>query len=317
MIKLFIGGAGHGQETVAFNETGIKPETVSVRDALSAPGIDQFHLLTKQILKDGGSAQDFARQILADNPDAVICCDEIGSGIHPFEEEDRIWREETGRALCILAEGAEKVTRVFCGIPQTIKEVKKKKVVMIRHGITPGNLKRQYIGAKTDQPLSKEGREALLELAGSGRYPDPARVFVSPMRRCAETSDILFPQALQTIVPGLKEMDFGVFEQRSADDMENDPVYRAWVETKCEAPIPEGEDRAGFTDRCCEAFIKTMEDLPQDMEEAVFVIHGGTIMAILSRLGVPARSYYEWYVKNGHGFIGTFDGEKILIEKEI
>lgn len=121
MIRLYLGGTGHGQEILAEKETGIRPVCCSAKEALSAKGIDQFHLLTRQILADGGSPQEFARELIRLNPDAVICCDEIGSGIHPFEKEERIWREETGRALCILAEEAETVTRVFCGIGQRIK----------------------------------------------------------------------------------------------------------------------------------------------------------------------------------------------------
>ena len=91
MIRLYIGGAGHGQAELAEKETGKKPD------------IDNFHLILKS------------------NPDAVICSDEIGCGIHPLAQEERIWREETGRALCILAEGAGTVTRVICGIGQRIK----------------------------------------------------------------------------------------------------------------------------------------------------------------------------------------------------
>ncbi len=121
MIRLYIGGEGHGQRELAERETGIKPVLCGAKEAMSAAGIDQFHLLTRQVLKDGGSAQEFAKTLIEQNPDAVICCDEIGSGIHPFEQEERIWREETGRALCILAEAAESVTRVFCGIGQRIK----------------------------------------------------------------------------------------------------------------------------------------------------------------------------------------------------
>ncbi|MBR3309208.1 MAG: bifunctional adenosylcobinamide kinase/adenosylcobinamide-phosphate guanylyltransferase [Lachnospiraceae bacterium] len=121
MIKLYIGGAGHGQEIIAEKETGIKPVQCSAEEAFVTPGINCFHLITKQILAEGGSPQEFVKELIGKNPDAVICCDEIGSGIHPFEPEDRNWREETGRALCILAEEAESVTRVFCGIGQRIK----------------------------------------------------------------------------------------------------------------------------------------------------------------------------------------------------
>lgn len=121
MIRLYIGGAGHGQAELAEKETGKKPVQCTPDEALKCPAIDNFHLITKQILSLGGSPQEYARKLLKSNPDAVICSDEIGCGIHPLAQEERIWREETGRALCILAEGAGTVTRVICGIGQRIK----------------------------------------------------------------------------------------------------------------------------------------------------------------------------------------------------
>ena len=121
MIRLYIGGAGHGQAELAEKETGKKPVQCTPDEALKCPAIDKFHLITRQILSQGGSPQEYARKLLKSNPDAVICSDEIGCGIHPLAQEERIWREETGRALCILAEGAGTVTRVICGIGQRIK----------------------------------------------------------------------------------------------------------------------------------------------------------------------------------------------------
>lgn len=120
-MKLYIGGTGHGQERVAEKENGVRPVCCTPEEALCAPAIDRFHLLTKQLLKEGGQPQDFARELIRRNPETIVCCDEIGSGIHPLDREDRSWREETGRALCILAEASEKVVRVFCGIGQRIK----------------------------------------------------------------------------------------------------------------------------------------------------------------------------------------------------
>ena len=121
MIRLYIGGAGHGQAELAEKETGKMPVQCTPDEALKCPAIDNFHLITKQILAQGGSPQEYAKELLKSNPDAVICSDEIGCGIHPLAQEERIWREETGRALCILAEGAGTVTRVICGIGQRIK----------------------------------------------------------------------------------------------------------------------------------------------------------------------------------------------------
>ena len=238
------------------------------------------------------------------------------------------------------------------------------KVYLIRHGMTPGNLLHQYVGGRTDQPLSEEGKQTLQELKDSGIYPETESVFVSPMKRCAETAQVLFPDAEQIIVEGLKEMDFGVFEGRSAADMEDDEQYQAWVATMCEAPIPGGEVKEAFTERCCKAFAETMQTLSKEAEHvsdtdkeqcdgqnlpeptvqnpeliiqkdkkpcdgqnspeptakkeepAVFAIHGGTIMALLSRFGRPEKGYYDWYVKNGHGYVCEWDGAVLKVDRQ-
>ena len=190
------------------------------------------------------------------------------------------------------------------------------KVFLIRHGMTPGNLLHQYIGGRSDQPLAKEGRQLLSEIREAGVWPDAEKVFVSPMRRCHETADILFPGVEHVVVPGLKEIDFGVFEQRSADDMKDDALYRAWVDSGCEDPIPEGENKEVFIERCSRAFSEVMKE-NRSGGPVVFVVHGGTIMAVLSRLGRPEKGYYDWYVKNGHGYACEWDGKLLHVEKEL
>ena len=54
-------------------------------------------------------------------PDAVILCDEVGCGVVPMDRTDREWRERVGRTCCYLAERAERVIRVYCGIPMVLK----------------------------------------------------------------------------------------------------------------------------------------------------------------------------------------------------
>ena len=120
-MRLYIGGLGHGQALLAEKETGLKPEICTAETALHAKAIDCFEGVIKEIVKKDGDAQAFAKKLLEENPDAVIVSNEIGYGIHPLEREERRWREQTGRALCFLAEGSESVTRVCCGIGQKIK----------------------------------------------------------------------------------------------------------------------------------------------------------------------------------------------------
>jgi adenosylcobinamide kinase / adenosylcobinamide-phosphate guanylyltransferase len=52
---------------------------------------------------------------------AVVICNEVGCGVVPAARGDRIWRETTGRLCIALAEQAERVVRMHCGIPLVIK----------------------------------------------------------------------------------------------------------------------------------------------------------------------------------------------------
>jgi len=174
------------------------------------------------------------------------------------------------------------------------------KVLLVRHGETPGNALRRYIG-RTDEPLSAQGAEKARAAGGDARL---RRVFVTPLRRTQQTAEILFPNAGQTVVDGLREMDFGDFEGRSADEMAEDAAYRAWVEAECEPRCPGGEAKAEFSARVVEAFTRTaLQELCAGAALAVFVVHGGTIMSILSALSRGGESYYSWATHNCGAFL--------------
>ena len=51
----------------------------------------------------------------------VVICNEVGSGVVPIDKTERAAREATGRLCVELAEHAEKVIRICCGIPSVIK----------------------------------------------------------------------------------------------------------------------------------------------------------------------------------------------------
>ena len=51
----------------------------------------------------------------------VIIATETGCGVIPLDPQERRDREAAGRLSCLLAERAETVVRVCCGIPQVLK----------------------------------------------------------------------------------------------------------------------------------------------------------------------------------------------------
>lgn len=173
-------------------------------------------------------------------------------------------------------------------------------IILIRHSRTAGNGLRRYIG-RIDEPLSTDGI-TLAEKAG--RDFTLQKVYVTPLIRTQQTADILFPNAQQIVVENLREMDFGDFENRSADEMQDDMAYRAWVDGGCLAPCPNGEQRSEFSARVCDAFRNVIEyENKHGGEKIVFVVHGGTIMAILERFARPHRDFYSYSVHNCQGYL--------------
>ncbi len=180
------------------------------------------------------------------------------------------------------------------------------KIEIIRHGETAWMPERKYQGI-SDIPLSETGKNKL-EKAGYS----PKTVYVSPLIRAKETAFCIFPEAEQQVIPGLSEMDFGVFEGRSADDMADDPDYRTWVDGMCRGRCPGGESTDEFCDRVCAAFEDLVNEWISDEKETacpsddpvrIIVAHGGTAMAVMERFSEEKRTFYEWYLKSGCGYI--------------
>ena len=83
--------------------------------------IDHFHLWVKERILAGGCPEKETIAFLDVCRDCIIICDEVGNGIVPMELFEREYRERVGRLLIRLAEQAEEVERVICGIGQKIK----------------------------------------------------------------------------------------------------------------------------------------------------------------------------------------------------
>lgn len=124
---LIIGGAYSGKTEFAmrnfsFGETDILDGAeCTPEQAYSCRAIKNFQQFIKRFGTKSGA--ELAEMIYTKNPNIVVISDEIGSGIIPMEKSDRIWREETGRACCVIAGHSSTVVRMCCGIPTVIKGV--------------------------------------------------------------------------------------------------------------------------------------------------------------------------------------------------
>ena len=58
---------------------------------------------------------------LADAQYDVVTATEVGGGVVPIDPAQRAAREAAGRLACLLAERADCVVQMFCGLPTVLK----------------------------------------------------------------------------------------------------------------------------------------------------------------------------------------------------
>lgn len=175
------------------------------------------------------------------------------------------------------------------------------KIHLIRHGITDANQDGRYIG-RTDLPLSPEGFSALLELKERYQYPGGVRFFVSPLTRCRQTLEVLYPHCQPAVVDGLQECDFGDWEGKSIRDLKNDEQFLQWMEGKTR-DIPGGESTEAFRARVCAAFEGIVNDLLHSGDtEAVICTHGGVITLLMQLYSLPRLDPKDCLAAPGNGF---------------
>ena len=172
----------------------------------------------------------------------------------------------------------------------------------IRHGAISETLSGRYIGT-TDPPLSDRGRNELRRLDRETDYPYGKVVFTSPLKRCTETARLLYPAVEPLVIDHLSEINFGEWENHTADELKDDADFNKWLAGDTSVKPPRGESNADFTRRVCLIFESIVDGLIKTgTTDAVIVTHGGVMMTLLSVYGLPAAKPFDWACDNGYGY---------------
>ena len=78
------------------------------------------------------------------------------------------------------------------------------RIHLIRHGVTKDNIEGVYCGI-TDTPLCEDGKEQLMQMKAEYSYPGAEFLFTSPLVRCKETAEILYPDLKPIVIDGRKK----------------------------------------------------------------------------------------------------------------
>lgn len=183
------------------------------------------------------------------------------------------------------------------------------KMHLIRTGSTFDGSARRYVG-QADLPLSLSGAEELEAMREGFRYPGVEMVFTSPLRRCVETAEILYPDLLAETLPGLMDMRLGAFEGRTYEELRDGEAFEAWMRDSSRNTPPGGEDALSFQKRTIGAVRDIFRRMMGErMQNVAVVTHGGVIMSLLTGICLPKRPLHEWAVGNGAGYTLLFTSQ--------
>lgn len=162
-------------------------------------------------------------------------------------------------------------------------------VDLLRHGETSGGAVYRGVG---DDPLTPAGRAQMSAALADGGGWDA--VVTSPLRRCAEFARAVAEQhdIPLTIDARLREMDFGAWEGRSAEQiMRDDPqcLTRFWQDP-WRHPPPGAESLVRVRARVLEVW----GELVARGQSLLVISHGGPLRVILCQLlGHPTARMLE------------------------
>jgi broad specificity phosphatase PhoE len=171
---------------------------------------------------------------------------------------------------------------------------------LVRHPPTAAPPGRSY--GRTDVPLSEDGRRVALEVAASFARLGVDAIYASPLERARVTAAAIGRAAGRnvTTLDDLAEIDFGVFEDRTFDEIasEHPGAFKEWMSSPSTVQFPRGESYIDLKRRAGSALSEIRFRHPS--QRVVVVSHAGPIRAILAgALGVDDELVFRFDVVEG------------------
>jgi alpha-ribazole phosphatase len=176
-------------------------------------------------------------------------------------------------------------------------------ITLIRHGMTPENKEKRYIG-HMDVPLAEPEKTRLLQ-ADLPLFKPVDLLVSSDLLRCRQTRELLFRNygGDKYEMAQWREIHFGDWEGKTFLELKEIKEYQQWLSSPLVMAPPNGESYQAFCQRVEEALEQTILLAEQANANHVAVVtHGGPIRCVLERYAPQKQPFWEWIVPFGGGF---------------
>ena len=166
------------------------------------------------------------------------------------------------------------------------------KLILIRHGQTEWNRKRRYSGF-VDIDLDKTGVTQVKKLSIRLKKEKIDAVYSSDRKRAVSSAKIIFNGRRIEKIPGLREINFGVFEGLTYKQITSKypAIYKRWLANPFKAAIPHGETLAKLKKRVVAAINKIV--FRNRGKTIAIVFHGGATSIFINYI-LKKRDFWKY-----------------------
>jgi probable phosphoglycerate mutase len=157
-------------------------------------------------------------------------------------------------------------------------------VLVMRHGLSEGNVTRRLSAAAPGEPLTEIGRRQAADAAEALAGRNVARVYASPLLRARQTAEVL-ARALDAgsvvVLDGVRGFTLGDCEGSDSDEdwARVDAVFDTWLDGDLDAALPGAESGHDLVRRVAAALEEVADQ--HRGETVVVVSHGGAMSLAL------------------------------------
>ena len=158
-------------------------------------------------------------------------------------------------------------------------------VHFVRHGENPANITREFSHRVVDYPLTERGVAQARATARHFQGHDIAAIYASPLRRAAQTAEIIAAALRLPVrtIEAFREVNVGALELQPPCEESwalHDRIFADWFSGRVSSRFPDGEDHTTLARRMRLGLLEALCD--HNDQHIIIVAHGGILAATAS-----------------------------------